>query len=84
MSDLPFRILPVEDATHQESFLRRSMSTMNRQLRALGFWTAVTLPFLYGPMLVSGLDSASETLAFVALFVINLVALAVGHDYRVR
>lgn len=50
-------------------------------VRAIAFWTAIVLPFLYVPLLVSGLDSPPLRTAFVVLLVANGVALFVGHPY---
>ncbi len=51
-------------------------------LKGLAFWTAIALPFLHLPLLASGLGSRSQTMAFVALLTLNVVALLVGHPYR--
>jgi len=51
-------------------------------VRSLAFWTAIALPFLYVPLLLSGLDSGSTRTAFLALVALNAVALFVGHSYR--
>ncbi|WP_435333536.1 hypothetical protein [Haloarchaeobius sp. TZWWS8] len=48
----------------------------------LGFWTAVTLPFIQVGMLAYGLTTLEMTLLFVALLAANLVALLVGHGYE--
>jgi len=45
-----------------------------------GFWTAVVLPFVHVPMLVAGLPGDLH-LAFVGLFVANLLGLVLGRDY---
>lgn len=50
-------------------------------LRFAGFWSAVVLPFLYVPLLTSGLTPA-ETTTFVGLLVLHVVALVAGHDYK--
>jgi hypothetical protein len=60
---------------------RRSLSVLRRQLQAAGFWTAVALPFLHVPLLLSGLDTPSDTWLFVALISLNLLALLIGHGY---
>lgn len=49
-------------------------------LRALAFWTAVVLPFLYLPLLMDGL-AGQEWVALGGLLVVNVVALVVGHEY---
>jgi len=51
-------------------------------VRVLSFWVAVALPFLYLPLLASGLDSSSVTIAFLALLAANAVTLFVGHPHR--
>jgi hypothetical protein len=52
-----------------------------RPVRFLGFWSAVALPFLHIPLLLTGLNGAPETFAFLALFVLNVLALVVGHGH---
>lgn len=50
---------------------------------AVSFWLAVTLPFMYVPLLfVTGLSTTTEQLAFVALLLANVVTLLVGHSYH--
>jgi hypothetical protein len=51
-----------------------------RPVRFVGFWTAVALPFLYVPLLLSGLDGTEST-AFTALVVVHVLSLVVGHNY---
>lgn len=53
-----------------------------KQTRALGFWSAVALPFLYLPLLAAGLETVTETTAVLALLVLNLLALLVGRGYN--
>lgn len=53
----------------------------SQTLRALAFWSAVVLPFLHVPLLTTGLTSASERHAFLALLALNAVALYAGHPY---
>jgi hypothetical protein len=50
-------------------------------VRGMAFWTAITLPFLYLPLLAYGLGSSATRLAFVGLVACNAVALVVGHSY---
>lgn len=49
-----------------------------RPVRRLAFWAAIVLPFLHLSLLLSGLESRSTTLAFVALVTLNIVAVYVG------
>lgn len=52
-------------------------------IKLLAFWSAIALPFLYLPLLATGLESQSVLLAFVSLVVLNVCALVVGHRYDV-
>ena len=47
----------------------------------IAFWAAIVLPFLYLPLLATGLDSGAETVAFVALLVCNGLAIVLGQQY---
>ncbi|WP_267640362.1 hypothetical protein [Haloarchaeobius amylolyticus] len=51
-------------------------------VRMMGFWAAVSLPFLNVALLTVGLDTPTKSALFVALLLLNLVALAVGHTYQ--
>lgn len=62
--------------------LERLSPTLAKPVRVASFWTAIVLPFLYVPLLVTGLSDAAETLTFLGLLVLNLLALYVGHSYR--
>lgn len=55
--------------------------TLLAPIRAVAFWLAVALPFLYLPLLAVGLNQPSVITAFVALLTTNAVALMVGHSY---
>lgn len=50
-------------------------------IRGIAFWTAIALPFLYLPLLSTGLNSGATRTAFAVLVVCNAVALLVGHSY---
>jgi len=52
-----------------------------RPVRLVAFWAAVILPFLHLPLLATGLESQSQTLAFIGLVVLNVCALVVGQGY---
>ncbi|NHN41355.1 hypothetical protein G9C85_06850 [Halorubellus sp. JP-L1] len=74
---MPF---PLPDS-HALPGSRRVTRSVLKPVRVLGFWTAVALPFLHIPLLLTGLDGASDTFAFLALFVLNVLALLVGHPH---
>jgi len=50
-------------------------------VRGVAFWTAIALPFVQLPLLVSGLERPTTALAFLALLAVNVFALYVGHAY---
>lgn len=54
---------------------------LGNTVTVVGFWTATVFPFVYLPMFVTGLDSATRLLAFVGFLAVNVAALVVGHDY---
>lgn len=81
MSSPSVRHESVREGTTDESAVERGISMMSRPLRTVGFWAAVSLPFLHVPLLLSGLDSTADTLAFAALFSLNLFALVLGHGH---
>lgn len=51
-------------------------------LEVVGFWAAVVLPFLYLPLLFTGISSQSELLTFLGLIALNLAALLAGHGHK--
>jgi len=54
--------------------------TLLSPVRAVSFWAAVWLPFLYLPLLFTGLDG-HLLYVFVGLLAANGLALALGQDY---
>jgi hypothetical protein len=52
-------------------------------VRFVGFWTAVLLPFVLLPLLVSGLI-AERPLVAGGLLAVNLAGLVLGRDYTGR
>ena len=61
---------------------RRIGQTLAAPLELLGFWSAIALPALYLPLLLTGLDTTSELVTFLGLLGLHLVALVVGRSYR--
>ncbi|WP_293027935.1 hypothetical protein [Natronococcus sp.] len=61
--------------------LERFFPHVADSIRKGSFWTAIVLPFLYVPLLATGLSTATETATFLALLGLNLAALYVGHAY---
>jgi hypothetical protein len=74
---------PTESASEGGNrLLEQLVPTLAGPIRQAGFWTAIVLPFLYVPLLVTGLSTAAETGLFLGFLAVNLLALYVGHAYR--
>lgn len=63
------------------SLYRTIGRTVRGSVETLGFWTAVTMPFLHLPLLFSGLERNVEIIAFLSLVTINAIALLIGHQH---
>ena len=57
---------------------RYHANPLTTPLEIAGFWLAIALPFLYVPLLMSGITLAT----FFGLVVVNLVALVAGHTHN--
>lgn len=78
MSNQPLHDIPLRRAaSHADGF-----ALLRRPVEALGFWSAVFLPFLYVPLFLSGLHTAGTRYACFALIALHVVALVVGREYR--
>lgn len=58
---------------------RRSLAA---PVSALAFWSAIALPALYLPLLITGLSTVPDLVLFLGLFGLHLVALVGGRSYR--
>lgn len=56
--------------------------SLTTPIEVVGFWSAVALPFLYVPLLLTGISSQAELLTFLGLFALNVAALLAGHDHN--
>ena len=65
-----------------ESDAGRLGAAVTAPLELLGFWSAIALPALYLPLIVTGLDTTSELITFLGLLGLHLVALVLGRSYR--
>ncbi|MFC4542245.1 hypothetical protein ACFO5R_09925 [Halosolutus amylolyticus] len=70
------------DDTGETGALERIVPSMATPIRKTGFWAAIVMPFLYVPLLATGLSTSRETMVFLGLLAVNLVALYVGHAHR--
>jgi len=62
--------------------LSRYGAGLKSGITTVAFWTAIVLPFLHVPLLVSGLQQSSVQLAFVSLVALNVVAVLLGQPHR--
>lgn len=53
-----------------------------RPIEAVAFWAAVAMPFVYLPLLITGIETTSEAIALLALIALHVAALVVGRRYR--
>lgn len=63
---------------------RLAVATITRPFEAAAFWSAITLPFLYLPLLVAGLESSAHLTAFLALLALHAVAIVGGYRHNRR
>ncbi|WP_458205504.1 hypothetical protein [Haladaptatus sp. NG-SE-30] len=56
-------------------------ASLSAPIRLVGFWAAIALPFLYLPLLATGLETTGQRQIFLVLLVLNLVALLVGRRH---
>jgi hypothetical protein len=62
--------------------LSRYGAGLKTGVTTVAFWTAIILPFLHVPLLLTGLERTSVQMAFVALVVLNVVAVLLGQPYH--
>lgn len=62
--------------------LRYGWRAACRGARVMAFWSAVTLPLLYLPLLVAGLQSGTEWLAFGILLGIHVITVFAGRTHH--
>lgn len=55
---------------------------ISQSVSGVAFWSAVCLPFAQLSLLVGGIDTIHGLSAFATLFVLNVLALVVGHQYH--
>lgn len=56
--------------------------TLLRPIEAAGFWAAIGLPFLYLPLVLTGVETPAEQLAAALLIAVHMVALFVGRRHK--
>lgn len=72
--------LPGDRLDDPTELLGSAVRLVTVPVQCVSFWAAVSLPFLYLPLLFGGF-TAGERTAFVALLVVHAVALVGGRNY---
>ncbi len=72
----------VQSADEHAIFGHVTLRDLFRPIEAIAFWSAITLPFLYLPLVLYGLETTQELTVFFALLGLNVVALVIGHRYQ--
>ncbi len=62
--------------------VRQALAVIRPSAQFASFWLAIALPFVYIPLLIHGLASATAALTFLGLVFVNVLALYVGHGYN--
>lgn len=70
------------DAPTTDLRSRINLETVLKPVRATSFYAALALPLAYVPLLVSGLESVSQTTTFALLLGLHVLALAAGHGHQ--
>lgn len=70
------------DAPTTDLRSRINLETVLKPVRATSFYAALALPLAYVPLLVSGLESVSQTTTFALLLGLHVLALAAGHGHH--
>lgn len=71
----------LSDSQSESSTLAWLYTWVRESIEATAFWTAVTLPVFYLPLILTGLDGQT-LLAFVGLLALNALALVFGHSHN--
>lgn len=56
--------------------------TLFRPVEAISFWAAVGLPFIYVPLVLTGIQAAPEQIAAALLVVAHVIALVLGRHHK--
>lgn len=72
------------EASDESLAARYHANPLTTPLEVVGFWSAIGLPFLSIPLLLSGVDTSGQREALVVLLALNALALLFGHTHRRR
>jgi hypothetical protein len=57
-------------------------ATLLKPFEVAGFWAAITLPFLYTPLVLAGPETAAEQTALAAMVALHVVSLVLGRRHN--
>lgn len=57
-------------------------ATLLKPFEVAGFWAAITLPFLYTPLVLAGPETTAEQTALAAMVALHVVALVLGRRHN--
>ncbi|GAB3684046.1 hypothetical protein GCM10028857_12530 [Salinarchaeum chitinilyticum] len=60
---------------------RHATAAVGGPVRAIAFWSATLLPFVYVPLLLLGLDTRRRAWIFATLLFAHVLALLLGRSY---
>jgi hypothetical protein len=78
----PSRSALAEVASNVDVDTKQGYATLLKPFEVVGFWSAVALPFLYVPLVVSGPSTRAEQTALAALVLTHVIALLLGHRHQ--
>lgn len=78
----PSRSALAEVASNVDVDSTPEYATLLKPFEVVGFWSAVALPFLYVPLVVSGPSTTAEQTALAGLVFAHVLALVLGHRHR--
>lgn len=67
------------DVLHRDA---STLSALAKPFEAVAFWAAIALPFLYVPLLATGVTDQSSQLAALLLIGLHAAALVVGRRHH--
>jgi len=73
--------LPSSPHSRSRLSARRATVALGGPVRAIAFWCAAMLPFVYVPLLLFGLDTRRRAGAFALLVLAHVVTLVVGRSH---
>lgn len=78
--DLPplIRRLTPNASSQERPFGQR----LRGSVQALLFWSGVTLPLFYLPLILTGPDTTRQSVALVVLLGLHVISLAISHSYN--